>query len=182
MRGQGLRDRAIRTVLGHEGWGVYTDDPADPGGATRWGISLRFLRGQGRLVGDIDGDGDVDAADIKALTRSQAVDLYGNAFWDRYDYRRFFEGDLAIKTFDLAVNMGPKAAHRCLQRALRAVAIEVVDDGVLGPKTLAAVNSANGKVLIVAVRSEAAGYYRILEARRPPFKRFIEGWLNRAYS
>lgn len=177
-----LRERAIGIVLEHEGWGAYTDDPADPGGATKWGISLRFLRAQGPLVGDIDGDGDVDAADVMSLTRGRAVDLFGTAFWDRYGYGDFFEAGLAIKVFDLAVNMGPKPAHRCLQRALRAWGIQVAEDGILGPKTRTAVNGAHGPTVLIALRSEAAGYYRLLEARHPPFKRFIKGWLNRAYS
>ena len=177
-----LRERAIKTVLEHEGGGAYTDDPADPGGATRWGISLRFLRAAGVIVGDIDGDGDVDADDVMALTLADAVELYGTAFWDRYGYGDLFEPALAIKVFDLAVNMGPAPAHRCLQRALRAWGIQVVEDGIMGPKTRAAANSAHGPTLVIALRSEAAGYYRVLEARHAPFERFIKGWLNRAYS
>jgi len=42
---------ALPTVLRHEG--LYSEDPADPGGATNYGISLRFLR----QLGDTDGDG-----------------------------------------------------------------------------------------------------------------------------
>lgn len=177
-----LRERAIETVLAHEGWGAYTDDPDDPGGPTRWGISLRFLRAQGLLAGDVDGDGDIDADDVKALTREQAIDLFGGEFWDRYHYNSLFNDGVAIKTFDFAVNMGPKPAHRCLQRALRALKVVVVDDGILGPKTQAAVNTVHGPTLLIALRSEAAGFYRGLVAGDPVFEKYIKGWLNRAYS
>ncbi len=58
----------------------------------------------------------------------------------------------------------------------------VVEDGILGPKTRAAANGANAVTLLAALRAEAAGHYRLPEAGEPTFKRFIAGWLNRAYS
>ena len=53
--------------------GGYVDDPDDPGGATRFGISLRLLKKMGKL-GDIDGDGDIDADDIRRLSSDSASD------------------------------------------------------------------------------------------------------------
>jgi len=174
-----LFDDALEIVLAHEGYGATTDDPSDPGGTTRWGISLRFLRHAGSL-GDVDGDGDVDAEDVRALGRHRVAELYRRHFWDRYGYGDFFEPTLSVKVFDLAVNMGPVPAHRCLQRACRACGRQVTDDGILGPETRAAANAC-GKPLVMPLRSEAAGYYRRLEARRPAFDHYLKGWLNRAY-
>ncbi len=172
-------DRAVAVVLAHEG-ARFSNDPADPGGATRWGISLRLAaREHGRLDFDLDDDGDVDAADIAALPRAQAVEAYRALFWNPYRYGELHDHGLAAKLFDLAVNMGPAAAHRCLQRALRAHGIVLVEDGVFGPVTRAA--AAECPHLVLSLRSEAAGFYRALVAGRPALGRFLAGWLNRAY-
>lgn len=159
-------DRAVEVVLQHEGGLV--DDPDDPGGITNHGISLRFLR---RVRPGARPD------EIRNLTRDEAIELYRRHFWERYGYGRLPDVSIATKVFDLSVNMGPRGAHVCLQRALRAAGEPVFEDGILGPKTLAAVHRARSDVLLAALRSEAAGYYR--NRRRP---KYIAGWLNRAYS
>ncbi len=98
---------------------------------------------------------------------------------------RFGYGDLAdpigAKLFDLAVNMGPGDAGRCLQRALRACGRPVADDGMVGAETRAAAAAANQPALIAAFRSEAAGYYRALAVANRVDDEFLRGWLNRAY-
>lgn len=175
-----LWERAVETVLAHEG--AFVSDPRDPGGATNWGISLRFLRAQGADLGDVDGDGDIDAEDVRRLPQDVAVELYRREFWDRYLYGRLPE-PVASKVFDLAVNMGPSSAHRCLQRACRACGFELVEDGVIGQETRRVCGSVSPPAaLAAALRSEAAGFYRLLVARRPAFEAFETGWLNRAYS
>ena len=173
-----LFEHAVAVVLAHEGGLV--DDPADPGGVTNFGISFRFVDA---LDEDIDSDGDVDAADVRDMTRDQAKALYRREFWDRYGYGKFHL-TVATKVFDLAVNMGPRQAHKCLQRACRAAkATETPldDDGVLGPKTRQAIMQAGDMRLLIALRSEAAGFYRALAIRDPVRERFLAGWLNRAY-
>jgi lysozyme family protein len=85
---------------------------------------------------------------------------------------------------DLAVNIGTDNATLCLQRALRACAKRTEEDGVLGSVTRAAASGANQVALLSALKSEAAGYYRLLatqRASRGKEERFLEGWLNRAY-
>lgn len=192
-------DEALATVLFHEGYGRYTNDPVDPGGATRWGISLRFLQNLGDADndgwrdGDLNKDGDVDAKDIRLMTRGQAEKIYRVQFWDRYKYGRLHSGRVAGKIFDLAVNMGPYNAHKVLQRACRACEHEIVVDGIIGPKTIAAANScapplprpdrrAQVDPLLAACRATAAGHYLVLVARCPVFVKYIKGWEARAYS
>ena len=109
---------AIKTVLKHEGG--FVNDPDDPGGATNWGISLRFLKGQGLEVGDVDHDGDIDADDILKMSQSDAIAIYRQAFWVKNGYGSFPDHRVAAKTFDLCVNMGPRQAHKILQRAINA--------------------------------------------------------------
>lgn len=172
---------ALETVLRHEGG--FVDAPTDPGGATNFGISLRWLRGlgdsngDGWLEGDLDHDGDVDADDIRKLTRDEAVALYRTQWWERYGYAQIADKAIATKVFDLAVNMGAGQAHKLLQRALRATGKIVQEDGVLGPETRAAVDAYAYRGLLPALRSEAAGFYRGLN--KPEF---LYGWLNRAYA
>jgi lysozyme family protein len=175
-------DTAILTVLKHEG--LFVNDAQDPGGATNYGVSLRWLQsigdldGDGFLDGDFDLDGDVDVDDIKAMTQGDAIKLYRLHWWEKYHYEKINHQSIATKMFDFAVSMGSKQAHKCIQRAIRAASgIVLNDDGTIGSKSLEAINSANPSLLLVAYRSEAAGFYRTLNKPK-----FINGWLNRAYA
>ena len=160
-------ERAIARLLGDEGGSV--DNPADPGGATKFGISRR----------------EYPDLDIAALTRAEAIAIYYRDWWQRYRYSDL-PGPIGAKLFDLAVNIGPEHAMRCLQRALRACGRRVAEDGVMGRATAAAAAGANQLALAAALRAEAAGYYRTLAAlergrRDGGDREFLSGWLNRAY-
>ena len=160
-------ERAVARVLGDEGG--YADNPSDPGGETKFGISKR----------------EYPQLDIAALTRADAVAIYYRDWWQRYRYSEL-PGPIAAKVFDLAVNIGPAHAVRCLQRALRACGRRLTEDGALGRATATAAAGANQLALAAALRAEAAGYYRALAAlergrRADGDKEFLNGWLNRAY-
>ncbi|NLU42973.1 MAG: hypothetical protein GXX08_12325 [Firmicutes bacterium] len=173
--------KAVEVVLAHEGG--FVNHKSDPGGATNFGISLRYLQKLGIEVGDIDQDGDVDIDDIKKLTPERAKERYRHDWWDKYGYGKITDGEVATKVLDLSVNIGPSAAHKVLQRALHASRRrDVKVDGILGPKTLAAVNSVNSVELIGALRAEAAAFYRQLVMQNPNLAVFEKGWLNRAYA
>lgn len=156
--------RAIEIVLAHEG--NYSNDPADPGGETKYGISKRSYPN----------------LDIAALTRDQAIEIYRRDWWDRLRLGEIADPDLAAKVLDLAVNVGAGTGIMLLQRALTAAGQPVEVDGVMGPQTLAAANSADPRAVLAALRSEAAGHYRLLIARNASLKRFEQGWLKRAYA
>lgn len=170
---------AVSSTLLHEGF--FSDDKDDPGGPTKYGVSLRFLRTKG-LYGDFDGDGDVDRDDIWAMTEDEAVEVYYEFWWRQEGYDKI-PGPVGAKVFDIAINTGPKASNRSLQRAVRAVSgVHLVDDGILGRKSKAAVKKLDSDILLPAFRSEAAGHYRVLRQRNEVFRKYIEGWLNRAYA
>jgi lysozyme family protein len=160
-------EAAIAVVLKHEG--VLTDDKNDPGGMTHYGISLRYLKTlaeldrEGFSVGDINHDGRIDGQDVRAMQMTDAIELYRVYWWDPYRYAQITDQALATKVFDLTVNMGSDASHRCLQRAVRAASGTcLVEDGVLGPATLRSVNALPTDSLLSAYRSEAASHYRLL--------------------
>lgn len=175
---------AIDILLKHEGG--YVDNPADPGGATNFGVSLRFLQnvgdldGDGYLFGDFDRDGDVDANDIKQMDMESAADIYLTQWWERYKYYQIRSQAIATRVFSLAVHSGPKRGHLILQQAINHHGMVKVD-GMLGPKTFAAVNDLPESWLITELRHETAAFYRSLIEKNGVLMRFRNGWLNRAY-
>jgi lysozyme family protein len=179
-------DEAIIKTLKHEG--VYSNDLNDRGGATKYGISLRTAQRLGasslknKKFFDIDNDGDIDIEDIKKLSKSEAIRIYKQFYWDPYPYHKM-PTPINQKVFDLAVNMGSKQAHILLQRSLRACHHPAVkEDGIIGPATLRAVLSCDREALLAALKSHAAGFYRVIAAQNPQFNKFLNGWLNRAYA
>lgn len=165
-----------------EKWeGGFVDDPKDPGGATKYGISLRFLRGLAPQLGDVDGDGDIDADDILALTPDMARNLYRVHFWDALGLDHLPQA-IALPMFDTAVNMGHRRATRILQEALRDTWHPVAVDGVLGPVTKDAARKA------VMYRPDGfgdrfclrrMGHYAVIIAANSDLGRFAGGWVNR---
>lgn len=172
---------ALQQTLKKEG--RLVDHKADRGGVTDYGISLRFLKGLPDLDGDLDGDGHVTEADITALTPGEVARLYRKYFWDHYRLDEINHDLVAIKAFDLLVNMRSKPAVKIIQRALRACNKPVLEDGLLGSKTFAAINDIRDQLNpLAAMRSEAYGHYRLIIAADPTQGVFHNGWKNRAYS
>lgn len=171
-------EHALRVVLKHEGG--FTVDHAGP---TNRGITLAALKDSGDLDFDIDKDGDLDEKDLRAMRVEEAMIYYLRHWWRRYEYDRILDLDVATKVFDLSVNMSSRQAHKLLQRAVRACGHPLVDDGIIGPLTLSAVNRTDAQRLLVALRSEAAGFYRLLAAKTPSkYGKYLKGWLARAYA
>lgn len=144
--------------------GGYANHPDDNGGETKHGISKRSY----------------PECDIKNLTRDEAKEIYYADFWlpNKCDMMPEIVGK---KLFDLSVNFGNKQAAKLLQRALRSVLEQVEEDGIVGQKTLYAASKAPCECLVCAMKSEAAGHYRLIVAKNPSFKVFLKGWLRRAY-
>lgn len=140
-----------------EGGDAYTNDAADPGGETKWGISKRAFPSE----------------DIPNLTEARARELYRRHYWQRV------RGDdlppaLALCVFDCAVNQGTGIAARLLQRAVGAT-----PDGVLGPDTMLAVARAGVLPAITALMQYRAQRYLSLDNATE--ERFERGWINRLF-
>lgn len=160
----------VDLVIKDEGGAKFVDHPNDPGGATKWGISLSFARYQ-KARFDLDGDGDVDAADIMVLTRAEAIEAYHDLFWVPVRGKDL-PAYLAYPTFDMAINQGIGAASRALQRAVGARA-----DGKIGPMTIWAAGSVDDPVQTL-LRHTARRCKRYGETRN--FETFGGGWMVRA--
>lgn len=156
--------RAVEVVLAHEGG--YVNDPRDPGGETKWGISRRSY----------------PELDIANLTREDAIAIYYRDFYAKYGYGRLNDEAAATKIFDMAVNMGPATAHRLLQEALVFLGYPVAVDGIIGPQTIGAANKADPRRLLQVLRWMAAYHYYRIADQRPQSRAFLLGWLRRAYS
>lgn len=178
MEGEVRFRRAVEKVLAHEGG--FVDDPLDPGGATNYGISLRYLRGLGTDIGDLDNDGDVDEQDIRKLSREQAIAIYRARWWDRYGLARIDDAGVAATLFDLMVNMGATTAVRLLQQSLNTCGQAVLVDGVLGPKTVDAINRTPAGWLLAELRLAAIRRYVSLVTANRKLSKFLLGWIRRA--
>jgi lysozyme family protein len=156
--------KAFDYLMNHEGG--YSKDPKDAGGETKYGISKRSY----------------PHLNIKDLTQDQAKKIYFCDFWMKCKCENIEDENIAAKFFDLAVNMGIPQAVKLIQRALRAAETQVVEDGIIGSITLKAINEADSTDLLAALKSEAAGFYRLIANANPSQQRFIDGWLRRAYA
>lgn len=188
---------AVRTLLPIEGG--YVDDPVDHGGATKYGVSLRFLKAEGEIDLDGDGladfdldfDGDIDGRDIRKLSVGDAVWIYHYFFWSELACETF-EVPIGEMLFDQAVNGGAGAACKLLQKAINACSAHLSDvprltvDGVIGAKTRLAMMAVidhpglGMRALAEAYREAARLRYRAIAAADPTQKRFLNGWLSRA--
>ena len=148
--------------------GGLIDHPSDPGGVTKWGISLRFLRSIGL---DVNGDGVVDGKDIRSLTEEQVAKLYYDHFWSKC-YCDFLPTGVDLAAFDCGVNQGPGRAKRFLQKALK-----VKVDGKIGPITLDAANKADPNTLLGEFMVRRAIHYSSLVNMTV----FGLGWFRRLF-
>ena len=187
--------RVWPVVLAHEvgpymSTGGLVNDPDDPGGWTKWGRSLRNLQGLPKRVGDLNGDGAVNALDIKGMTEGQALELYWRD-WVNWGFGRWMLATadsqlMAVKLFDAGTNMGKRRAVICLQRAAGPAsggdhALE--DDGIVGRRTRAAVQTLvagdSPLDLLVSMRAVMAEFYRDIATGGR--RKFLRGWLARAH-
>ncbi len=165
--------------------GGFVNDAADPGGVTNHGVTLGTLR---RLGLDLTRDGQVTEADVRRLTRAQAVDI----FIEHYFRRPGLAGlpdTLQPPVFDMYVNAGTNAV-KVLQRLLDTMGFPCVDDGVIGPATIRAAQLAAEAApshLADAYGIARRNYYYALADARPASRKYARrrdggkgGWITRA--
>ena len=146
-------DSCFDKVLGSEG--AYVNDPADPGGETKFGISRRAHPNE----------------DIAGLTVERARAIYRRDYWDQLRAEELPQA-LRYWIFDTAVNCGTGFAGESLQRACG-----VLPDGDIGPRTLSAASAVAPHALLRLMFVDRAMRY----ALNPNDKRFGRGWFARLY-
>lgn len=148
-------DTAFEKLLGHEGG--FSDHAADPGGKTRYGITEAVAREVGYR------------GDMRELPLDLAKRIYMERYWRPVRADELPAG-VRYAVFDAAVNSGPGQAVKWLQRAAG-----VADDGVLGPKTMAAVNALNADSLRSKILAQRLRFMCSL----PNWPAFSRGWSRR---
>lgn len=171
----------INRVLKHEGG--FINHKNDPGGATKWGVSLRWLQKQSDsdlIDGDLDNDGDIDVDDIKEVDKEDASRFYYKNWWNRHNYSSY-EKPVGEKLFDMAINMGSEQAHKLLQRALNMLGEDLVVDGIIeGPNTQESLTRHDAQQIVDALCDTQLDFYQSLVEQDDKYAAFIEGWTKRA--
>jgi lysozyme family protein len=148
-------DQALAIVLKHEGG--YVNHPSDPGGETNFGITKAVAQRNGYH------------GDMRDIPMDVVARIYRKGYWDAVRADEMPQ-EVRYAVFDAAVNSGPGQAIRWLQRA-----VNVKDDGVLGPQTLLAVRMQNPEVLLRRVLAQRLKFMSGL-SNWPAFSR---GWARR---
>jgi lysozyme family protein len=146
-------DDAFVALIGNEGG--YSNNPADPGGETMWGITARIAHGWGYT------------GDMKDLPLDTAKAIAKKFYWDPYQCDQF-DPRVGFQVFDAAYNGGKPA--QWLQQAAGVTA-----DGVIGAITTAAVRGADPLKIVILFNASRLLYYTSLGT----FETFGKGWANR---
>ena len=165
--------------------GGYVNDPDDPGGATKHGVTIGTLK---RLGIDLDKDGKIGDSDVRRLDRLTARRIFIEHYFQRPRIQDLPE-PLRPSVFDMYVNAGTNAV-RILQQLLREMEFDLVVDGLIGPVTIGASHEAHEKAaeyLADAYGIARRNYYYALADNRPASRKFASrrdggkgGWILRA--
>jgi lysozyme family protein len=160
-------DKSFDMVIAHEGG--FTNDQRDKGnhlpdgreGCTMWGCTQANWE---KYIGHT-----VTQDDMKLLKKEDVKPLYKRDYWDAVRGDDLPTGvDYAV--FDFAINAGPAAARKMIQKSLR-----VTPDGIFGPATLKAIKESNGLDLLKKFSNNKEEFYKLLDN----FPTYGKGWLKR---
>lgn len=155
---QSLFDRAFNYL--HDIEGGHSDDPDDPGGETKYGISKASFPDE----------------DIENMTLDRAKELYRIHYWEQYKCDKIKSPMLAVELFVAVVNVNAILVIMYLQRACNTLGAELVVDGLIGAKTIGWINQhRHPKAIVAALEGELYQHYKSQGK-----KKYISGWLIRS--
>ena len=176
-------DQIAAEIVAREGG--FVNDPDDPGGPTKHGVTLGTLR---RLGMDLTGDGKINLADVQHLTQADATRIFIDHYFRKPRIVALPEM-LQPSVFDMYVNAGGQAV-RILQRLLTDMGFPCTVDGAIGPDTIRAAQRAADAApghLADAYGIARRNYYYALADARPASRKFARrrdggkgGWILRA--
>lgn len=157
----------IDAILEREGG--FSARAADRGHATNFGVTAQTL-GEWRRLGR-----PASVAEVKAMKVDEARDIYRRLYVEPFHLVPFEE--LRAHLIDYGVNSGVTAAKKALQAVLR-----VPVDGVIGQRTMAALNAHDWRLVNNALVAERVRQYVMLADADLSQRTFLLGWCRRAVS
>nr|DAR63267.1 MAG TPA: Lysozyme [Caudoviricetes sp.] len=146
--------------------GGYTDDKNDRGGKTTWGITEEEARDFGYT------------GDMQNLTKDFAKNIYLKKYYLGNKLDKIIDDRVALSIFDWAVNSGRRGIKKA-QIVANKFGANLVIDGIIGNKTLEAINSMNPEEFLKEYHELQRTFYKNLAAKDSTQEDFLKGWLNR---
>ncbi|WP_068449137.1 glycoside hydrolase family 108 protein [Caviibacter abscessus] len=148
--------------------GGYSNHPLDKGGKTKYGIIEREARKHGY------------SGDMRDLSKEIAKSIYYKDYYLINKLDKVDSSKIALSICDIAVNCGNKTACKKVQQVLNDISdCQLTVDGIIGQKTLKALNKIDESKFLSAYHKAQADYYRAIVSRKPNQSVFLKGWLNR---
>jgi len=157
-------DKALAFTLRWEGG--YVNHPADKGGETNFGITTK-------VYDDYRESHGVPPRSVRDITQVEVRDIYTQLYWLKAGCGKVLP-PLDMALFDFAVNSGPSTAIKHLQ-----ICVGATPDGVIGPKTLAALQGRSPAELAKELCKQRELLFKRIAEKNPSQAVFLRGWLNR---
>lgn len=149
--------------------GGYAEIKGDRGGATNKGVTLSTYQS---VFGK-----NKTKSDLKNISDSEWSTIYKKYFWDKCGADKITDQSVANILVDYAWNSGVSRAIKDVQTIVKTSA-----DGVVGNKTISAINTSNSKELFNKIKNRRIEFYNNIVKSNPSQSKFLKGWTNRVNS